>query len=108
MIDVKTPPSLELLLAYAHVKLGFFDDAFTREWFRQMRDVYMWIHPKTDSPVRHWPVLFCKWIANRAAIDEARDPHRGPGARENARRRLSNHVDITKEERDDLLGKCGF
>ena len=107
VINVKRPPTLEELLDYAHKRLGFFDDAFTREWHRVMSEEYQW-RGKDGKKIKNWPGVFHSWRENRAAIEKFRDPDRISDARKNARGRLSNHVDISKEERDDLLGKCGF
>ena len=76
VIDVHTPPSLELLLAYAHSRLGYYDDAFTREWHRVMSDEFMWHSPKTGAPIRHWPAHFREWRANRRFFEVLRDPKR--------------------------------
>ena len=76
VIDVGTPPSLELLLAYAHVRLHYYDDAFTREWHRVMTDKLCWRHPKTGRPIVHWPDYFRQWRANRAFFEVRRDPNR--------------------------------
>ena len=76
VIDVGTPPSLELLLAYAHARLHYFDDAFTREWHRVMNDELLWRHPKTGRPIAHWPDYFRQWRANRAFFAALRDPKR--------------------------------
>jgi len=75
-IDVETPPSLELLMAYAHVRLGYFDDGFIREWHRVMSDELMWRSPKTGKPIRHWPAYFREWRANRRFFELLRDPKR--------------------------------
>ena len=107
VINVKRMPTLEELLDFAHKRLKFFDDAYTREWHRLMSEEHQWKNMK-GMPIKNWPAYFAKWRANRAMIEKARDPDRIPDARKNARGRLSNHVDISKEERDDLLGKCGF
>lgn len=76
VIDVHTPPSLELLLAYAHVRLHYFDDAFTREWHRVMTDEFQWIHPKTGKPITHWTASFREWRLNRRFFEVLRDPKR--------------------------------
>ena len=76
VIDVRTPPSLELLLAYAHVRLGYYDDAFTREWHRVMTDELQWIHPKTGKPITHWTASFREWRLNRRFFEVLRDPKR--------------------------------
>ena len=76
VIDVGTPPSRELLLAYAHARLHSFDDAFTREWHRVMNDELLWRHPKTGRPIAHWPDYFRQWRANRAFFAALRDPKR--------------------------------
>ena len=83
VIDVRTPPSLELLLAYAHARLGYYDDAFTREWHRVMTDEFQWIHPKTGRPIMHWPQYFREWRLNRRFFETLRDPKRlmSPAAR---------------------------
>ena len=76
VIDVHTPPSLELLLAYAHVRLHYYDDAFTREWHRVMTDEFQWIHPKTGKPITHWTASFREWRLNRRFFEVLRDPKR--------------------------------
>ena len=76
VIDVGTPPSLELLIAYAHVRLHYYDDAFTLEWHRVMTDELCWRHPKTGRPIVHWPDYFRQWRANRAFFAALRDPNR--------------------------------
>ena len=83
VIDTRTPPSEELLLAFAHVRLGFFDDEFTREWLRVAKDEFQWIHPKTGRPIMHWPQYFREWRLNRRFFETLRDPKRlmSPAAR---------------------------
>ena len=83
VIDTRTPPSEELLLAFAHVRLGFFDDDFTREWLRVAKDEFQWIHPKTGRPIMHWPQYFREWRLNRRFFETLRDPKRlmSPAAR---------------------------
>ena len=76
VLDVATPPSLELLLAYAHSRLGYYDDAFTREWHRVMSVELMWCYPKTGKPILHWPAYFREWRANRRFFEVLRDPKR--------------------------------
>ena len=83
VIDTRTPPSEELLLAFAHVRLRFFDDDFTREWLRVAKDEFQWIHPKTGHPIMHWPQYFREWRLNRRFFETLRDPKRlmSPAAR---------------------------
>ena len=76
VIDVRPPPSPELLLAFAHTRLGFFDDAFTLEWLRVAQDEFQWIHPKTGRPILHWPQYFREWRLNRRFFETLRDPKR--------------------------------
>lgn len=76
VIDVRTPPSPELLLAFAHKRLGFFDDAFTLEWLRVAKDEFQWIHPKTGRPILHWPQYFREWRLNRRFFEALRNPKR--------------------------------
>ena len=81
VIDVKTPPTLELLLAFAHVRCDYFDDDFTREWFSVMNDEYMWRYPETGEPIRHWPAYFRLWRVKRKLFEKLNDPNRIPDAR---------------------------
>ena len=107
VIDVRTPPSLELLLAFAHLRCRFFDDAFTREWFHMMNDEFMWCHPETGTPIRHWPAYFRLWRANRAFFDKLRDPNRIPDAGKGgaaATRHADNWRGTRKEDIGDVLG----
>lgn len=78
VINVKTPPTLELLLAFAHVRCDYFDDDFTREWFRVMNDEYMWCYPETGEPIRHWPAYFRLWRVKRKLFEKLNDPDRIP------------------------------
>ena len=108
VIDFKSPPSLELLLAYAHRRARFHDDDYTREWHRIMSEEFGWRDPKTGEALKHWGVLFRIWRKNRAMIEKVRDPDRIPDARNRVRGQLSNHLETPKEVRDELLRKCGF
>ena len=100
VIDVHTPPSLELLLAYAHCRVHFFDDDFTREWFHIMQDEFEWIDPKTDKPIRHWTASFRNWRLNRKFFETLRDPKRlmSPAARKAAE---AEEADERRHEAED-------
>ena len=114
-LDVRTPPSLELLLAFAHERCGFYDDEFTCEWFRMMNDEFLWCHPGNGRPIRHWPAYFRIWRANRKFFERLRDPERIPDARKcgtmasaDPRAIRVKHADnwrgTRKEDIDDVLG----
>ena len=112
-IDVKTPPSLDLLLAFAHIRCNFFDDDFTREWYRLMNDEYMWIHPDNGRPIRHWPAYFRLWRANNKYFEVLHDPRRIPDARKGrgrspsapiSNRRADNWRGTREEDIGDVLG----
>ena len=81
VIDVRTPPTLELLLAFAHLRCGFYDDDFTREWHRLMSDEYMWRHPESGRRISHWPAYFRKWRTSRDFFAKLYDPARLSDAR---------------------------
>lgn len=106
VIDVRTPPSLKLLLAFAHIRCRFYDDAFTREWHRVMKDEYLWLHPETGTPIRHWPAYFRLWRTNEAYFAKLRDPDRIPDVRKGGgTKRKSDNWRGTKEgEVGDVLG----
>ena len=104
VIDVRTPPSLELLLAFAHQRCHFFDDAFTREWFRIMNDELLWLHPETGTPIRHWPAYFLRWRANRAFFEKLRDPSRIPDARKGiGPRKADNWIGTPPDRIEDVF-----
>ena len=106
VVNVKKPPTLEELLAYAH-GIGYHDDAYTREWHRLMSEEYMW-RDKAGRPIKNWPAYFNQWRSARAKFEKLDDPDRIPDARNRVRGQLSNHLETPKEVRDDLLSKCGF
>ena len=81
VIDVRTPPTLETLLAFAHLRCGFHDDDFTREWHRLMTEEYMWRHPDTGRRIAHWPAYFRKWRTRRRLFEKLLDPGRIADAR---------------------------
>ena len=107
VIDVKEPPSLDLLLSFAHIRCQFFDDDFTRSWFRLMNDEFMWCHPENGDPIKHWPAYFRLWRANRKFFDRLRDPDRIPDARRGggtATRKSDNWRGTRKEDIGNVLG----
>lgn len=57
VIDIHTPPSLELLLAFAASR-GYTDEAFIRQWYDLMANEYFWCHPVSGNPLNHWPAYF--------------------------------------------------
>ena len=72
-VDVKTPPTVEELLAYAH-RIGIWNDAYVREWHRVMSEEYQWRHSSSGDPIRHWPAYFRYWRLrdpNFAALPES-------------------------------------
>ena len=105
VIDVRTPPSEELLLAFAHVRLGFFDDDFTREWLRVAKDEFQWIHPKTGRPITHWPQYFREWRLNRRFFETLRDPKRlmSPAVRKVAE---AEEAEERRQEAEDARRKA--
>lgn len=100
IIDIHTPPSLELLLAFAHKHLRFRDDGFLTEWHRQMTEVYFWCYPKTGQPIRHWPAYLRSWIREHKR-DLAKEKYRQEHAQQFAtRRRPDNYLAPVKEDHD--------
>ena len=57
VIDVHTPPSLDLLLAWTESR-HYQDEDFTRNWFDLMTNEFYWIHPKSGEPINHWPAFY--------------------------------------------------
>ena len=105
VIDVHKPPTLELLLAFAHIRCKFYDDTYTREWHRLMTDEYQWLHPDTGTPIRHWPAYFRLWRMNEPYFAMLRDPQRIPDARKGGAKRKSDNWRGTKrEEVGNVLG----
>lgn len=70
VLDVHTPPTLELALAFAHVRVKCDDDDYVRAWYQEMSEVYMWVNPKTGLPLRHWPAYLRASIINHRKPSE--------------------------------------
>jgi len=105
VIDIHTPPSLELLLAFAHLRCHFFDDAFTREWHRIMTDELFWCNAETGRRICHWPAYFRVWRENRKLFEKLRDPDRIPDARKaTGGRKADNWRGTRKEDIGNVLG----
>jgi len=106
VIDIHTPPSLELLLAFAHHRCHFFDDAFTREWHRIMSEELMWCYPESGRPISHWPAYFRLWRIKRALFEKINDPERIPDARTvgSRGRKADNWRGTRREDIGDVLG----
>ena len=105
VIDVHTPPSLELLLAYAHHRCRFFDDTFTCEWHRIMQDEFEWIHPKTKRRIDPWTAYFREWRLNRSFFEALRDPNRLPDARKGrgGPRKADNWIGTPPEKIEEVF-----
>ena len=105
VIAVNKPPTLELLLAFAHLRCDFFDDEFTREWFRIMNDEYLWCYPETGTPIRHWPAYFRLWRVKRKLFEKLNDPERLPDARKGGRtpRRADNWIGTPTESLEKVF-----
>ena len=100
VIDIHNPPSLELLLVFAHKRLRFRDDEFIKEWHRQMNEVYFWCYPKTGQPIRHWPAYLRSWIREHKR-DLEKEKYRQERAKQfAARRKPDNYLAPIKEEND--------
>lgn len=105
VIAVNKPPTLNLLLSFAHIRCNFFDDEFTREWFRIMNDEYMWCYPETGTPIRHWPAYFRLWRVKEKLFAKLNDPNRIPDARSGkSPRRADNWIGTPAERMDNVLG----
>ena len=70
VLDVHTPPTLELALAFAHVRVKCDDDDYVRAWYQEMSEVYMWVNPKTGLPLRHWPAYLRASINNHCKTSQ--------------------------------------
>ena len=97
VIDVHTPPSLELLLAWAKLR-GYQDESWTRKWFDDMSNEYFWCYPKSGDPLRHWPAYFIACYRHQHKKSASKSHHI----------RVVRHADnwrgMRKEDIDHVLG----
>ena len=64
VIDIHTPPSQELLLAWAAHR-HYADTAYILQWYDLMANELFWCHPVTGEPLKHWPAYLRVCYANR-------------------------------------------
>lgn len=98
VIDIGTPPSLELAFSFAHKRLHCHDDQFLLEWYRQMSEVYFWMHPQTGQEIRHWPA-YLRGSIHTHQRDLAEEKRKHSRAIRNARK-PDNYLAPIKEESD--------
>ena len=100
VIDVHTPPTLELALDFARQRLHFHDDAFIVEWHRQMSEVYFWTHPQTGQALRHWPAYLKGWIRQHYENQQKAKRQKVHGGKASPNRKPDNYLAPVKEESD--------
>jgi len=99
----RTIPTIDQVLSHAHTIMGFRDDDFIRDWYRQMNAVF-WCD-EFGNQIRNWAWVLNKWRHNRKLFDRLRDPERIPDVRKSGGRRKSDNWRGTKsEEVGDALG----
>lgn len=99
----RTIPTIDQVLSHAHTIMGFRDDGFIRDWYRQMNAVF-WCD-EFGNQIKNWAWVLNKWRHNRKLFDRLRDPERIPDARKSGGRRKSDNWRGTKsEEVGDVLG----
>lgn len=83
VLDIHTPPSLELLLAFAASR-GYTDEDFIRKWHDLMANEYFWCHPVTGQPLNHWPAYFrASYLDHRGNERRGKTAVRGPRRADN-------------------------
>ena len=96
-------PTVEQVISFAKSILGFNDEHFCREWYRQMSMAF-WCD-EFGNLIRNWGWVFNKWRLNKDLFERLRDPERIPDARKGGAKRKSDNWRGTKrEEVGNVLG----
>ena len=97
-------PTLEQVKSYAHDCLGYTDDAFIEDWYRQM-SMSFWCD-QYGKPIRNWGWVFNKWRLSEKYFAKLRDPARIADMRSGKAgpaRKADNWRGTRKEDLDDVL-----
>ena len=89
-------PTIQQVTDYANTILGFTDEKFIREWYRQMSMAF-WCD-EFGNPIRNWGWVFNKWRLNQKLFEKLRDPNRIADASKPTTKRKSDNWRGTKQE----------
>ena len=99
----RTRPTVEQVISFAKSILGFNDEHFCREWYRQMSMAF-WCD-EFGNLIRNWGWVFNKWRLNKDLFERLRDPERIPDARKGgAKRKSDNWRGTNPKEVGNVLG----